>query len=213
MQRRAIDLLLLALLAPGVFLAWRTGLARDRLATRYEALRQVAGDLPVSDPTKAYFAALETGDPLHFAWRAYLPPNYALELRHLGGGMTSNSSTKAEDFIARVRLRGGPNGTVEVYGRFGHSSFKSGIGDSSLAEFVRAHARELRVEQLGSGEVAALDPKRGVTLLRLTVPDDLLPEAKAKLSPHVRPTLPVLFQFELGPTTPDPRASQAGGGG
>src|SRR5689334_110913 len=109
MRPRALDLILLLVILPGGFLAWQSGRQRKRLEDRYERMVRVAGDLAIADPTKVYIRALDMGEPLHFAWRVYLPPNYTLVVRNLTGNGSSGSSTSWSlnpvEFIARVRFR------------------------------------------------------------------------------------------------------------
>ncbi|MDR3633296.1 MAG: hypothetical protein P4L84_05620 [Isosphaeraceae bacterium] len=203
MKRKALDLLLLSILIPGAILAWQSGRERSRVSAQYERLRRVAGDLPIADPSKIYIRALDTGEPFHFAWRVYLPPNYQLEIRH-DGSSSSSWSTSATEFIARVRIREDERGVLNIYTHFSGTSGRSSFGDASLAEFLRVHGREVQIEQLGGNEVDVVDPKQTASFLRLTFPGTLSKEAQEKLSPHARSFYPKLFQLEFGPKPPNP---------
>ena len=75
-QRTAIDLVLLVVIAAGGVAALQTGRERSRLESTYERLHRKTGDLPIGDPAWVHVRAIETGDPLHFAWRVYFPSNY-----------------------------------------------------------------------------------------------------------------------------------------
>ena len=203
MKPRPIDLLLLLAILPGCFLAWQTGRERRRLEARYERMVRIAGDLPIADPSKVYVRALDTGEPLHYAWRFYLPPNYNLILRNEtgggSGGSSTSSSTGSREFIGRVRFQPDAQGILTVYTHFEGGSSMMGIGDLALAELVTAHQGEIRVEQLGSTGLAELEPGRSAMLLRLTLPDELVDEARKRLSPQEQPSVPMLFEMELGP--------------
>ena len=108
MTQNVIDLVLLAIVLAGGVLAWRAGRERASLAAHHVRLLAAAGELPADDPTLIYLKALDTGDPLHFAWRVHLPANSHLEVRsRTGSGWSGGfwSGSSPTDFIARVRLR------------------------------------------------------------------------------------------------------------
>src|SRR4051794_9503403 len=113
---------MLVIILPGCFLAWQTGRERTRLEARYARMVRIAGDLPVADPSKVYIRAVDTGEPLHYAWRIYLPPNYTLIVRNRTGYGSSGSSTSwslnSVEFLARVRLRKDEQGLMHVYTHF-----------------------------------------------------------------------------------------------
>src|SRR5690349_2510660 len=107
MMRNAVDLVLLAVVLVGGVLAWRAGHERARLAAHYGRLVDAAGELPADDPSLVYLKALDTGDPLHFAWRVHLPASTNLEVRcSTGNGWSGGSwsGSAPTDFIARVRF-------------------------------------------------------------------------------------------------------------
>jgi hypothetical protein len=204
-MRRAIELLLMLAIAAGAYFAWRTGRERARLQTEYGRIVRAVGDLAVGDPSRVHVAAIATGEPLHFAWRVHVPAGVALDARGLsGGGSTSwggssSSSVNAQDLIARVRLRE-EGGRMQVYSQFAGGSSLASAADPELTAFLRGKAGRLRVEQVGQGGVVALEPKRPATLLRLTLPDDLLTEARRALPPEVAGRLaPTLYELVLTP--------------
>ena len=201
MARNGIDLVLLAVVLAGGVLAWRAGHERARLAAHHDRLVAAAGELPADDPTLIYIKALDTGDPLHFAWRVHLPAKTHLEVRaRAGGGWTGDSWSSSDpmDFIARVRFREDEQGVMNVYTRFAHGSSRSGVGGPELARLLREHARELKVEQVGKPGVAVLDPKgkTPTVLLRVALPESLrdkpLPDLPA-------PFFPNLVELTVGP--------------
>jgi hypothetical protein len=207
MKHRLLDgLLILALLSGGI-LAGKTGLERSRLEARHARLARMTGDLPVTDPSKLYFQAIDTGEPLHFAWRVYLPPKYnqVLSCRSDGSSSSSTSSSSAAtELIARVRLREDEQGQLQVYTHFGGGSSRMGVGDKALAERLRGRWGRVRVEQLGAPELAVLGPDQTTVLLRLTLPDDLEAEAREKLDRSMQRSVPVLYELVLGPKASNP---------
>lgn len=200
MKFRVPDLLLLVMIVIGGFFAVRSGQERYRLSSTVARLARKTGDLSISDPSKIYVQALPTQNPLHFAWRVYLPPNYSLNLRAGSGGLSSFASGTARDFIARVRFREDEEGRFHVYSSFAGGSSGSTFGDESLAKFLRDRWDKVQVKQLGVDHAAAFGADQTVVLLQLTLTDEMNQEALKVLSPHVqRVYLPVLFNMEFGP--------------
>jgi hypothetical protein len=207
MKHRLLDWLLILALLSGGILACKTGWERSRLEARHALLARMTGDLPVTDPSKVYFQAIDTGEKLHFAWRVYLPPNYRhiLSCRAAGSSSLSTSTSSGpSELIARVRFREDEQGQPDVYEHFGGSSGRMGLGDQALAELLHGRWDWLRVEQLGAPELAVLAPGDTAVLLRLTLPDDLEAEARKKLARSMQQSLPVLFEIVLGPKALNP---------
>lgn len=205
MKRRIIDWFLLIVALVGGVLAWQTGRERIRLAERYDRLVKVAGELPIGDPSKVYFRALDTGEPLHFAWRVYLPRSYAQTIASRSSTLLlASSSGRATECIARVRFRRDDRGNMEVYAHFTNVSTRATVGDERLADLMRGRWAEVRVEQLGSPNVAVLKPDQTAVLLRLALPDDIQAEIRRRLPTEASRYVPVLFEFDLGskPTPP-----------
>ncbi len=93
-------------------------------------------------------------------------------------------------------------GDMEVYTRTGFSSSRSNLVDNELDGLLRGRWDKLRIEQLGTPDVAVVDPKQQVVFLRLILPDDLQAEARKKLSSRAQQEfLPVVFELNLGSTT------------
>jgi hypothetical protein len=199
-----LDLFLLLVIIIGGILAWQTGRERSRLSERHARLVRVTGDLPITDPSQVHIQALETDQPMEFAWRVYYPANYAQVLRHPNGGSSRSPSTTSTEFIARVAFRRDDRGIMNVYTHFEGSSGRFSFGDESLAELLRNHWDKLRVEQIGSPALTALKPDRPATLLRLTMSEELQDEARKTLSPHAKYYVPDVFQLELGPKASKP---------
>lgn len=204
-MKKTLDFILLLTVLVGGVLAWQTGRERGRLTERHRLLAQVTGDLPIADPTKVYILALDTGEPLHYAWRVYLPRNYRRILTDGSGSQSSGWSSEPDEFIARVRIREDNQGQLEHYYHFSGGSSRMSFGHKSLADFLRGRWDEVRVEQLGAGEVAVIDSGRSAVLLRLTLPELIRDEARRKLDPYTAERhLPVLLNLQLGPTAPEP---------
>jgi hypothetical protein len=205
MKRRVFDLVLLAATVVGGVLAWQADREQSRLRGEFERLARKTGDLPIADPSRIHVRVLDTGEPLHFAWRVYIPPNYKQVLKGSSGGHSTTWSQDARQAIARVRFREDEQGELQVYTRFPGGSSRSGLGDRSLAELLRGRWDEVLVEQLGAADVVAVAPDRPAVLLRLTLPGNLQDEARETLSPHLRERhVPVLFELELLPPTSKP---------
>jgi hypothetical protein len=205
MTRKVIDGFLLLAALVGGFLVWQTGRERARLQVDYKRLVRATGDLTISDPSKVHVLALETGEPLHFAWRVFLPVNYKLIHRSRSGvGGTSTSSTSLE-FIARVRLREDADGFLDLYQHFAGGASRGRFGDKALAELLRGRFEKVLVEQLGAPELCTIDPDAPLVLLRLRLPAEMQAEAHEKLSVSERDQyIPVLFDVEFGPEAVKP---------
>jgi hypothetical protein len=208
-MKRLVDVLLIVVLAVGGVLAWNASRERSRLEAEYRGLRLATGELPISDPAKAHILALETGEPLHFAWRIYLPPNYQVIRRDNLGSSGTSSSSQSVEFIARVRIREDGKGGLEIYQSFSGGSSRGGFADRTLAELLRGREGTLIAEQLGAKEVATLGPDEPATLLRLSLPGEMEAEERAKLSPYLfeKDLFPVIFELKLGPDAPKLKAS------
>ncbi len=214
MIRRAVELLLIAVVLVGGVMAWRTGRERARLGAEYARLAKAAGDLTITDPTKIHILALDTGEPLHFAWRIYLPPKSKFVLRDSSGsGQTWDQYGDGDEFIARIRIREDPSdGQLRVYHSFAGGSGTQGLGGNrALANFIRGRETEILVEQVGVGTTAVFDPEHETKLLRLTIPDGLKAKAREMIDPaELERLLPDLFTWEIGPENPKTRPTPPG---
>jgi hypothetical protein len=203
MKRKLLDLLLFAGLVIGGVSAWRSGVERSRLERKYRRLSQITGELRVEDASRLNLLALETGDPLHFAWRVYIPPKYEFRVHRSSGGGGSSSSSAAKDIIGRVRLREDEEGQLLAYTHFGGFSTKMGIADQSLAAFLHGRQDRIRVERLASTHLEMLPTGRSAVLLRLSFPEEMREEARQALTPHVYETsFPVFYELTVGPDPP-----------
>lgn len=201
MARKTIDLVLAAVVLVGGMLALQAGRERARLAAHRQRLAAAAGELPVDDPNMVYVKALDTGDPLHFAWRIHLPAMATVETRSvIGHGWSGGSTWSASptDFIARVRFRDDEQGVMNVYTRFANGSSRAGVGNSALARVLRESMRDLTIDQAGKSGVAVIDPKAKAptVLLRIALPKSLQDTASPKLPAEL---VPNLFEWMFGP--------------
>jgi hypothetical protein len=197
MISRLVQLSLVALTLVGLVMVWQSGHQRSAARAEYERLARLTGDLKISDPQKVHVLALETGEPLHFAWRVYLPPNCRTTVRYEGGGSTSNYS-QPQNIIARVRFREHPPGRLQVYTKFAGSSSQSGFGDEALASFLQDRWDQIRVEQLGTGQTALVKLDEEAVLLKLSLPDDLAAQASKEIDLRRHPIeLPVLCEMQI----------------
>jgi hypothetical protein len=200
--RRVVELVLIAAIAIGGYLAWQTGQERGRLQRTFDRLARKAGDLEIGDPNQVHLRAFPTGEPLHFAWRVYLPASYPARVRVRTGQSssdTSGSRSQSLEFIARVRFREDENGVLNVYWKFAGYGIRGAVGDRAFATLLRGRWNEVEVEQHGADGQVGLDPDRLITLLRLRLPADLQENAKTALSSDQQKELvPVFFEFQLG---------------
>jgi hypothetical protein len=200
--RQVVELVLIVAIAIGGYLAWQTGQERARLQRTFDRLARKAGDLEIGDPNQVHLRAFPTGEPLHFAWRVYLPASYPARVRVQTGRLfreASGSRSRPLEFIARVRFREDENGVLNVYWKFAGYDRRESVGDRAFATLLRGRWNELAAEQLGADGLVALDPDRMNTLLRLRLPADLQEYAKTALSPDQRKELvPVFFELQLG---------------
>lgn len=206
MQRRTFDLIVVLAIITGGVLAWTSGRERSRLTREHARLVQVVGDLPIGDPKQVHIRALDTGEPLHFAWRTYVPPGYN-QLLVLGKGRQStNLLACLGESIYRLRLRENEAGNLEFYAGCSGGGTRWTYGDKALADLLRGRWDQVRVEQLGSDGVASLDPSKSGVMLRLTLPDSIQDEAREKLDPStIDLYVPVLPELRIGPPPPNPR--------
>jgi hypothetical protein len=194
MKHRALDLFLLIVVFIGGALSWQTGRERSRLSEKHARLARSTGEFRISDPSKVHVQALETGDPMHFAWRVYHP------------GKVAYWPNNPSEVVGRLVFRHDEQGILRVFYNFsdGGTSVQN-VGDKALAELLRDRWDRVRFEQLGARDLAVLDPNQPLILLRLTLPDDLEAEARRKLPPDtVRQYVPILYELNRGPMPSKP---------
>lgn len=215
-MRRLLDaILLLAALAGGV-VAWQTGREQARLRAKVERLTRSAGDLPVTDPSRIHVLALDTGEPLHFAWRVYLPAGYDLALveGRRSGGVVSRSpagSIPSRELILRVRFREDAQGRLNLYRKNENYSSRGSFGDDALAKVLHGRFEKVLVEQLGANAPVSVGVDEPQDLLRLTLPADMEAEFLKALPPDERAEHnPQFFTLSFGPEAKKPPIPDGG---
>ena len=186
-----------ALLVGGV-LAWQTGQESARLQAEYRRLSAITGELVIDDPAKVAIRAIETGEPLHFAWRVYIPPNYR-QIVSSAQDSSESWSAASQQFIARVRFRLDEQGILRVYRRFSGGSNYSTLGDRHLGDLLKSGWDQIEAAQLGKDEVVSLAVGDPAVLLRLTLPPEMEEAAGQVLPAGLQQAfVPVLYELRLG---------------
>lgn len=207
MITRLINLTLLVGAVVGGLLALKSGRVHNALLQEHRRLERKVGDLDVADPSKAYLRSIATDDPLHFAWRVYLPAGFHARWE-TGSGYSSSANSNSREFIARVRFREDEHGMLSMFTKQGGGSSSGGYGNKKVADLVRGRWNEMRIEQLGSDGVVVVDPDEVVSLLRLTLSEEMKAEAKETLSRHYAKRFQdVFFEFRFGANSAFERAS------
>lgn len=196
--RQLIDLGLVILIFVAITVVWwRAGVERD-LRADYERLYSDVGELTVPDPNKAYVRALETGDPLHFAWRCYFPANYPYSFSDSAGSGLETSTSTATEFVLRIRYRCDERGQWHHFKKLSTGTSAGNLGNQRFSQFLSAHWKRLRVERLGERGVEELPENAPATLLRFSVPDDLLEAARLQLDDtRLKDKLPTVLEYEF----------------
>ncbi|MHC5540009.1 hypothetical protein ACYOEI_17460 [Singulisphaera rosea] len=196
-----INIILIGVIAVGGYFAWQTGRERRALGETYERLSRKTGEFAIEDPTKLYVRALKTAEPFEYAWRVHVPASRYMMLIKEGSGSSSRWSGRySGEFLARVRIRESDNGKLQVYTSFGNTSTLQSVGEPAVVQLLHNRLDQLVVEQLGSAEIAAIDPDRPAVLLRLALSDELKSEARKSLSKEAQSAcIPMLYEFNLIP--------------
>ncbi len=196
-----INAFLILLIIYGVFESWKLQSKLSKLKNETSRLTKQFGDLEVTDPSMIHIRAISTGEPLHFAWRVYLPANYnGQNMLKTGGGTStsSGSSSQPDNFVARVRFYMDENGNACVYETWRNGSGKHSIGSKSFLEFLKAHAQELKIEQAGLDETKIIKPGQTLPVLRIELPSELIEQHPEVFSDEsLRYYIPELLLFRL----------------
>lgn len=198
---RLINLTLLLLAAVGFLFTFR---ARSELRTvrgEHDRLAAQFGTLDVEDPEKYYVVRIDTGDPMHFAWRIYRPDKLRMETRATsmsGSSRARSSSGPAGEEIVRVRFRIDEWG-MRVFSKRQGSSSTFGLGDPRTDGFLKKHWEELDIEVMGDGEAVEATTDQVLKLLSIRVPDSLAAQANQEIGRQVfqMPPQPIMI-FRMG---------------
>lgn len=187
-RRPLFDALLILLTLVGGYFAVQSSRKRASLSDRVAGIEKSIGVFPISDPNLVYVQALETENPLEFAWRIYLPANYKMTrvLQSFSSGSTSSGglNTNPTEFIARVIFRE-KNGMLECFSNFGNSSSVTGFQGPVYADAFQNNFNRLEIKQLGKTGQEALDPDKELTLLRISFSSDLQHAMKHKFADSI----------------------------
>lgn len=202
MRFRIVDAALLVATIAGGCMAVSTARKLHGLQREDARLTGAIGELPVTDPAQLHIQAIDTGEPLHYAWHVYAPAGkMTLFVFDNGGSNVSqmfDSNLKPRECIGHIRFMEQPDGKAGAFCSFRSDSFCS-LGSPELFRFLREHWRELEVEQLGAAEVARLKSGRSASLLRVSLTPNLVEEARKKKL-YFRPSrgvAPPLFECRL----------------
>ncbi|MDA1050720.1 MAG: hypothetical protein O3C40_09610 [Planctomycetota bacterium] len=183
---RILNILLLLTIIAGVYFVTHASTKYNATRDEYTRLTAKVRRLPIEDAAKVHVLALETNDPLDFAWQVYTPPkfNSKWEITDFRNGSNSSSSMQHESQteIFRVRFRK-IDGQWVVWHKVKFSSrIESGALEPELLD--RSEARH--VQQLGVGKVRVVEPDEVVTMLSIMSNQLSQPGAKAKTAIVVR---------------------------
>lgn len=199
LARRIVDLALLSILLAGGAWAWWLGVERAGLEAELARLTARTGALTVGNPKLIHARALRGDGPLAFGWRVFVPTGKSLR-SGLGQNTSTSTLAAASESAIRVAFREVEGRLMLFVGKFGGSGGSSSTGeygDDTLADLLRGRWDRVVVEEFGRDEVAVADPGRPLTLLRLSLPPDLIEEARAKLSPQSQRYIPVLYTLTI----------------
>ena len=164
---RILNILLLLIILVGVFFAWQARTGFEPTRSEYARLTAKVGRLPIGDATKVHVLALETNDPLDFAWQIYVPANLDWQWHTTRFQYTTSRSTGKEQAsrteLVRARFR-----KIDDQWYVWHKILGSGgLSSSSYAQLLE-RPELLHIEQLGVGKLRVIDPDEVVTLLSVT---------------------------------------------
>ena len=168
---RLLNIVLLLACVIGIFFAILAGTEYHATQREHSRLTAKVGRLPISDPTKVHVLALDTGDPLDFAWLVYLPGQFKGSWKTVvSNSMSSTSgeeSREPQTDLVRVKFRR-IDGQWQMWNKR-----RTGSGLSSIPEgmFID-HPGSLNVMQMGQGQVEVVDTDQVATLLQIVAPPD-----------------------------------------
>lgn len=194
MFQRLVEISLIVAIAIGGVMLWRSSAQRSSLRQEHDRLVQKIGQLPIKDETKIHVMAIETGEPLHYAWRMYLPPNHQFAYTSKSGSGSGSMSSSWEG-IVRIRMRE-VNGQVMLYDKMPQGSGLQGYGSDSINTLFKdpgAFERQLHIERLGARGLEVFDPQEVKTLIKLSLLESEAAEIKKqvkhweyhRLTPHI----------------------------
>ena len=196
---RSLNALLLIGAVIGGVLTYRAARTHRELLAEKNRLEQKVGSLSIKDPSKIQVEALETGEPLHFAWRIYRPADIGCSWQAGTNGRRSWAYGRPREFISRVRFRESYDGQLGLFVNVIRRYRGITLANRQLTDLLRDRWDEIQVEQLGCDHLVIVEPDEVAVLLRLTFSEQLKREAEQILSKddweHFRTAL---FECRLG---------------
>lgn len=166
---RLINGCLLILAVVGACFSIRAGLGYQHLRAKHRKLIAKVGRLQIEHPDKAHFVAIDTGEPLHYAWQMYVPASFDTQWKILGAGDGGSSGSLQPYFdLVRVRVRKQANGGATLWIKELGGSRMLGLDARQLALL---EGQRFAIEQLGSEGTAVVGREQVVTLIRLSDPE------------------------------------------
>jgi hypothetical protein len=181
-----IDFLLIVLTAVGALKSCESSRTLATLQRRYSRTVELIGELPISDTSKVHILALPQDNPLHFAWRIYVPENRQCNVQtthHSGGssGSMGSSSKGTREFLFQASIHGLDEGRISFFKKYDAGSSQSGLGNPTAAKFLLENFSQFTVEQGGAKEIAMLARGEKLTLLQIRIPPALAKEFQQTL--------------------------------
>lgn len=200
MRIRLIDAALAVATLAGAILAVTSASKLHALQQEHTRLSRTTGDLDIADPGEVHVVALETGEPLHFAWRVYAPAGQMMvsTFGDGGSGTSTGFNSQPHEFIGRIRFSKHRTGQIAVYYNFGNGAGFQTAGSPASYQFLNEHLDELRIEQLGVHGTARVKQGEPVTVLKMHLPESVIAQARPRSSDHNPPDLESdLFELRL----------------
>ena len=177
-----IDLFLIATAGVGCYFAIQSSLRKSehefhlkQLADK--SLSNASGTFEIVNPDRIYVKAIETGKPLEFAWRVYLPTGFkkiaVMEtINGKSGKNVTTTLTQPCESIARFNIKLiGEYAVCEQQWLDEVSVFLSDLSDSKeTKEFLEASDFNTVITHAGKVEVESFSKYDDLDLLRLVVP-------------------------------------------
>ena len=174
------------------------------LSQEHSRIVSAVGEMEIVDPQLVHIKALKTDDPLLWQWRVYLPEaakcNFYYSVGTRGSSNGSDMVSSRSEFIARIGLsKPRRGGAMQMFTRcVGHTGVST-FGNDEFADFLIEHRDQLKVEQLGSEGVRTIKAgEPAVSLLRVSLPDDLAREAQQRFTEaNLAKLIPIVVEARL----------------
>ena len=156
------------------------------LRAEYARVSAKYKDIDVLNPKSYYAAAVETGDPMAFAWRYHQPSGVDLISRAEYGALGSSTVPLPADPRRKLKLHRiafeSTDDGIRYYDNHRPRSYNDIRWNRELGKFLSNHWGELRFSALGEGGSAIeLPPDAVLTFLTIEVPPELEEELKASV--------------------------------